>query len=200
MNEQRAHKIRDLTRLASYKNGIFIVLPTTEIADRFIEDVVAQGVVFHDGTPASKRERLTTYRLSPDGSLSYLGYIGHVQLYGSRNVWKIDYGKFLHGAYDEMLQNPVPFSFEEFSVLVYQTASQYPNYKTPQPDRTYPTLQAFLRSDEAQGELLAHYNGGLTAYQAGRISENVFRTVTVTAVANCLSMTYYNNFLKNEVQ
>ncbi|MCD7828116.1 MAG: hypothetical protein LUG85_06240 [Clostridiales bacterium] len=90
-------KIRDLI---STTNDVYIILKSAEIAERFVNDADAQGITFGDGVSPKERSTGDIYRLYQDGTISYVGFVGHVRVANDHTICRVDYEKYINGVAD----------------------------------------------------------------------------------------------------
>ena len=85
--------IKELVRMGE---RVYIYLKDEKTARRFLREVEAEGFTFGDGVHPTDRHWSDLYAIHSDGTLNYVGAIGHVE-YGSGadSVVRIDYSQLL---------------------------------------------------------------------------------------------------------
>ena len=91
--------MRTIKELASMGDRVYVYLKDKETAQRFLRDAEAEGSIFGDGVHPTDRHWSDIYAIHPDGTLNYVGAIGHIE-YGSGadSVVRIDYSQVLQQA------------------------------------------------------------------------------------------------------
>ena len=88
--------MKKIKELASMGERVYVNLKDEETAQRFLRDAEAEGFTFGDGVHPTERHWSDLYAIHSDGTLNYVGVIGHIE-YGSGadSVVRIDYSKLL---------------------------------------------------------------------------------------------------------
>ena len=88
--------MKTIKELASMGERVYVYLKDEETAQRFLRDAEAEGFIFGDGVHPTDRHWSDLYAIHSDGTLNYVGAIGHVE-YGSGadSVVRIDYSQLL---------------------------------------------------------------------------------------------------------
>lgn len=88
--------MKTIKELASMGERVYVYLKDEETAQRFLRDAEAEGFTFGDGVKPAERHWSVLYAIHPDGTLNYVGAIGHIE-YGSGvdSVVRINYSQVL---------------------------------------------------------------------------------------------------------
>ena len=86
--------MKTIKELANMGERVYVNLKDEEIAQRFLRNAEAEGFTFGDGVKPTERHWSDLYAIHPEGTLNYVGAIGHVE-YGSGadSVVRIDYSQ-----------------------------------------------------------------------------------------------------------
>ena len=88
--------MKTIKELASMGKRVYVYLKDEETAQRFLRDAEAEGFTFGDGVKPTDRHWSDLYAIHSDGTLNYVGAIGHIE-YGSGvdSVLRVDYTQLL---------------------------------------------------------------------------------------------------------
>ena len=97
--------MRTIRELIGKEEKVYILLRNKPIRYRFMADAAMEGITYGDGVPATDREVEDIMALTPDGTICFLGWAGHM-CYRLRkeHTLCIDYEKFITGAEDYLIQ------------------------------------------------------------------------------------------------
>ena len=104
--------MKTIKELASMGERVYVYLKDEQTAQRFLRNAVTEGFTFGDGVKPTDRHWSDLYAIHPDGTLNYVGAIGHIAFgSGTKMMWKealirIDYEKVLSGANDCLYELP----------------------------------------------------------------------------------------------
>ena len=88
--------MKTIKELASMGERVYVYLKDEETAMRFLSHAESEGFTFEDGVNPTDRHYSDLYAVHPNGILSYVGAIGHIEYdSGSYSVVRIDYEKYL---------------------------------------------------------------------------------------------------------
>ena len=85
-----------IKELASMGERVYVYLKDEETEQRFLRDAETEGFTFGDGVKPTERRWSDLYAIHPDGTLNYVGAIGHIE-YGSGadSIMRVDYSQLL---------------------------------------------------------------------------------------------------------
>ena len=88
--------MKTIKELASMGERVYVYLKDEKTAQRFLRDAETEEFTFGDGVIPTDRHWSDLYAIHPDGTLNYVGAIGHIE-YGSGadSIVRIDYEKTL---------------------------------------------------------------------------------------------------------
>lgn len=88
--------MKTIKELANMGERVYVYLKDEKTAQRFLRDAEAEGFTFGDGVHPIERHWSDLYAIHSDGTLNYVGAIGHIE-YGScsNSVLRVDYKIFL---------------------------------------------------------------------------------------------------------
>ena len=97
--------MRTIRELIGKEEKVYILLRNKPIRYRFMADAAMEGITYGDGTPATDREVEDIMALTPDGTICFLGWAGHM-CYRLRkeHSLRIDYEKYMSDAEDYLIQ------------------------------------------------------------------------------------------------
>ncbi len=93
-------KERTIENLLSIKGRTYVYLPNKHVAELFLKNAEAEGFTFGDGVKPTEREMDDIFRIFPNRTICYVGFIGHLAF---RNIgyrveepltW-VDYQKYI---------------------------------------------------------------------------------------------------------
>ena len=88
--------MKTIKELASMGERVYVYLKDEKTAQRFLRDAEAESFTFGDGAQPTERHWSDLYAIHPDGTLNYVGAIGHIEYgSGSDSVVRIDYSQLL---------------------------------------------------------------------------------------------------------
>ena len=84
--------MKTIKELTTMGKRVYVYLKDEETARRFLRDAETEGFTFGDGVKPTERQWSDLYAIHPDGTLNYVGAIGHIE-YGSGadSVIRVDY-------------------------------------------------------------------------------------------------------------
>ena len=98
--------MRTIRELIGKEEKVYILLRNKPIRYRFMADAAMEGITYGDGTPATDREVEDIMALTPDGTICFLGWAGHMCYHHSEgSVLRIDYERYISGAEDYIIQH-----------------------------------------------------------------------------------------------
>ena len=88
--------MKTIKELASMGERVYVYLKDEETEQRFLRDAETEGFTFGDGVKPTERRWSDLYAIHPDGTLNYVGAIGHIE-YGSGadSIMRVDYSQLL---------------------------------------------------------------------------------------------------------
>ena len=96
--------MRTIRELVGKEEKVYILLRNKPIRYRFMADAAMEGITYGDGTPATDREVEDIMALTPDGTICFLGWAGHMCYHlREEHTLRIDYEKFITGAEDYLI-------------------------------------------------------------------------------------------------
>ena len=88
--------MKTIKELASMGERVYVYLKNKDVALRFLRDAKVERFTFNDGTEPTDRHWSDLYAIHSDGTLNYVGAIGHIEYgFGSDSVVRIDYSQLL---------------------------------------------------------------------------------------------------------
>ena len=90
--------MKTIKELANMGERVYVYLKDEKTAQRFLRDAEAEGFTFCDGAKPTDKHWSDLYAIHPDGTLNYVGSIGHIEYdSGADSVIRIN----MKGLYDE---------------------------------------------------------------------------------------------------
>ncbi len=98
--------MRTIRELIGKEEKVYILLRNKPIRYRFMADAAMEGIAYGDGTPATDREVEDIMALTPDGTICFPGWAGHM-CYRLRkeHTLRIDYERYISSAEDYIIQH-----------------------------------------------------------------------------------------------
>ena len=97
--EELMKPIADLLQL---KRQVYVYLPNRQMQQIFLTNAEAEGFTFGDGVKPTEREADDIYRIKPDRTICFVGWVGHMA-FRSKDahsavpmIW-VDYAKYTSG-------------------------------------------------------------------------------------------------------
>ena len=88
--------MKTIRELANTGERVYVHLKDKETAERFLHDAEAEGFTFGDGVSPTDRHWSDLYAIHPDGTLNYVGTIGHIHFgSGKGDLVRIEYAELL---------------------------------------------------------------------------------------------------------
>ena len=96
--------MRTIRELVGKEEKVYILLRSKSIRYRFMADAAMEGITYGDGTPATDREVEDIMALTPDGTICFLGWAGHMCYHlREEHTLRIDYEKYISDAEDYLI-------------------------------------------------------------------------------------------------
>lgn len=108
---------RTLRELCALDARVYVYLADSETCRRFAQQAEREGFTFCDGVKPSARPCADIMALNRDGTLNFVGFVGHVAFgaagtVGSKPLVRVDYQKYRSGAADFQYRRTDPLRLE----------------------------------------------------------------------------------------
>ena len=94
--------MKPIADLLQLKGQVYVYLPNRQMQQTFLMDAEAEGFTFGDGVKPTEREADDIYRIKPDHTICFVGWVGHMAFRskGAHSavpmIW-VDYARYING-------------------------------------------------------------------------------------------------------
>lgn len=94
--------MKPIADLLQLKGQVYVYLPGPQTQQTFLMDAEAEGFTFGDGVKPTEREADDIYRIKPDRTVCFVGWVGHIAFRskGAHSavpmIW-VDYARYING-------------------------------------------------------------------------------------------------------
>lgn len=93
--------MRTIRELIKNEEKVYVYLKDKATEYRFVSDAEREGFTYGGGAKPTDIEPSDIAAVNADGTLSYVGFVGHMYFYQSPDtVKKIDYERYINGEED----------------------------------------------------------------------------------------------------